>query len=99
MISNEVQLHAVGFVALHPARGTLSFVSQSGNLGSQVVNGCRRRSIGIDKFASVGNEAQIGAVDVLDYLRDDPNTSCVMLYIEGIDDGRLSSTQPGARRR
>jgi len=89
MISNEVQLHAVGFVALHPARGTLSFVSQSGNLGSQVVNGCRRRGIGIDKFASVGNEAQIGAVNVLDYLRDDPNTSCVLMYIEGIDDGRL----------
>ena len=49
---------------------------------------CQRRGIGIDKFASVGNEAQIGAVDILDYLRDDPNTTCVMMYIEGIDDGR-----------
>ena len=88
MISNEVALHAVGFVKLHPPKGTLSFVSQSGNMGVTTTGICQRRGIGIDKFASVGNEAQIGAVDVLDYLRDDPNTTCVMMYIEGIDDGR-----------
>ncbi|SEM51629.1 Acyl-CoA synthetase (NDP forming) [Syntrophus gentianae] len=88
LISNEVQLHAVGFVSLHPPKGYLSFVSQSGNLGVMTTNNCQRRGIGIDKFASVGNEAQIGAVDVLEYLRDDPNTSCVMMYVEGIDDGQ-----------
>jgi len=88
LISNEVSLHAIGFVKLHPPKGTLSFVSQSGNMGVTATGICQRRGIGIDKFASVGNEAQIGAVDVLDYLRDDPNTTCVMMYIEGIDDGR-----------
>ena len=88
MISNEVSLHAVGFVKLHPPKGSLSFVSQSGNLGVMVTNTCDRRGIGIDKFASVGNEAQIGAVDVLEYLRDDPHTTCVMMYIEGITDGK-----------
>jgi acyl-CoA synthetase (NDP forming) len=88
MISNEVSLHAVGFVKLHPPKGSLSFVSQSGNVGVMVTNTCERRGIGIEKFASVGNEAQIGAVEVLDYLRDDPHTTCIMMYIEGIDDGR-----------
>lgn len=88
LISNEVSLHALGFVTLHPPKGTLSFVSQSGNLGVQTTYECQRRGIGIDKFANVGNEAQIGVVEVLDYLRDDPNTSCVMMYIEGLDDGR-----------
>ncbi len=88
MVSNEVQLHAIGFVVLHPPKGTLSFVSQSGNIGVQTTSICQRRGIGIDKFASVGNEAQIGAVDVLDYLRDDPNTTGIMMYIEGLDDGR-----------
>jgi len=88
LISNEVSLHAIGFVKLHPPKGTLSFISQSGNMGVTTSNNCERRGIGIDKFASVGNEAQIGAVDILDYLRDDPHTTCVMMYIEGIDDGR-----------
>jgi acyl-CoA synthetase (NDP forming) len=88
MISNEVSLHAVGFVVLHPSKGTLSFISQSGNVGTQTTAACQRRGIGIDKMLSVGNEAQIGVIDVFDYLRDDPNTTCVMAYVEGIDDGR-----------
>jgi acyl-CoA synthetase (NDP forming) len=88
MISNEVSLHAVGFVVLHPAKGTLSFVSQSGNIGVQTTNTCQRRGIGIDKFLSVGNEAQIGVVEAFDYLRDDPHTTSIMAYMEGIDDGR-----------
>ena len=81
-------MHATGFVALHPPAGKLSFVSQSGSMGPTVINMCERRDIGLDKFISVGNEAQVSAFDVLDYLRDDPDTECVMLYLEGIDDGR-----------
>ena len=63
IISNEVSLHAIGFVVLHPPKGKLSFVSQSGNMGVQTTSACQRRGIGIDKFVSVGNEAQIGAVE------------------------------------
>ncbi len=88
LISNEVNLHAVGFVKLHPPKGTLSFISQSGNMVTSISNACSRRGIGIDKAASVGNEAQTGAIDIVDYLRDNPNTTCVMMYVEGIDDGR-----------
>jgi acyl-CoA synthetase (NDP forming) len=57
-------------------------------MGPTVINMCQRRDIGLDKSISVGNEAMVSAFDVLDYLRDDPNTDCVMLYLEGIDDGR-----------
>ncbi len=88
LISNEHSLHALGFIVLHPIKGKLSIMSQSGNLGVQIVHACQRRGIGIDKFVSVGNEAQIGAVDLMEALRDDPGTASVMLYLEGIDDGR-----------
>jgi len=88
LISNEVSLHAVGFVKLHPPKGTLSFISQSGNMVTSITNNCNRRGIGIDKAASVGNEAQTAAIDIVDYLRDDPSTTCVMMYVEGIDDGK-----------
>jgi acyl-CoA synthetase (NDP forming) len=88
LISNEVSLHAVGFVRLHPPKGTLSFISQSGNMVTTISNACDRRGIGIDKAASVGNEAQTGAIDIVDYLRDNPNTTAVMMYVEGIDDGK-----------
>lgn len=88
LLSNERRLHATGFVALHAPVGKLSFVSQSGSIGPTVINLCERRGIGMDKFVSVGNEAQVSAFDVLDYLADDPATECVMMYLEGIDDGR-----------
>jgi acyl-CoA synthetase (NDP forming) len=88
LVSNERRLHATGFIILHPKTGKLSVASQSGNIGVQMTKTCERRGIGVDKFVSVGNEAQIGALDVLDYLRDDPATECALLYLEGVDDGR-----------
>jgi len=87
LISNERHLHATGFIVLHPPEGKMSFVSQSGNIGTQIVNSCERRGIGIDKFVSVGNEAQVSALDVADYLRSDASTASIMMYLEGIDDG------------
>ena len=60
MISNEVSLHAVGFVVLHPPKGSLSFVSQSGNIGVQTTNSCQRRGIGIDKFLERGQRGADG---------------------------------------
>ncbi|OFW60710.1 MAG: hypothetical protein A2133_03640 [Actinobacteria bacterium RBG_16_64_13] len=88
LLSNERRFHATGLVALHPPKGKLSFISQSGSLGPSVVNTCERRGIGVDKFVSVGNEAQVSAFDVLDYMRDDPHTEGIMMYLEGIEDGR-----------
>jgi acyl-CoA synthetase (NDP forming) len=88
LVSNETRLHATGFITLHPPQGPLSFVSQSGNLGVQLTKASERREIGLDKFIGVGNEAQVSFIDVLDYLRDDDRTECVLLYVEGIDDGR-----------
>jgi acyl-CoA synthetase (NDP forming) len=88
LVSNETHLHATGFITLHPPEGPLSLISQSGNLGVQLVKASERRAIGLDKFIGVGNEARVSAVDVLDYLRTDERTRCVLMYLEGIDDGR-----------
>ncbi len=88
LMSNEASFHATGFVKLHPPKGRLSFATQSGSLAAGVVFTCERWDIGLEKFISVGNEAQVSAFDVLDYLRDDPDTKGIMLYLEGIDDGQ-----------
>jgi acyl-CoA synthetase (NDP forming) len=88
LVTNETHLHATGFITLHPPEGPLSLISQSGNLGVQLVKASERRAIGLDKFIGVGNEARVSAVDVLDYLRTDDRTRCVLMYLEGIDDGR-----------
>ncbi len=82
------RLTAVGFVSLHPACGGLSVVSQSGNIGTQLLMSAERRGVGIQKFVSSGNQASTDANDFLAYLADDPATDAVFLYLEGAGDGR-----------
>ena len=88
LVSNERDLFVTGFIVMSPPLANVSLVSQSGSMGPVVVATCEQRGIGLDKFLSVGNEAAVSAVDVLDYLREDPGTKCAMLYMEGVTDGR-----------
>jgi acyl-CoA synthetase (NDP forming) len=88
LICNATQLHATGFIALHPRPGNVGIVSQSGNLGVQLSSLADRRDLGVRCFIGVGNEAQVSAVDVLEHLAADEGTGCILMYLEGIDDGR-----------
>jgi acyl-CoA synthetase (NDP forming) len=88
LVATHSRLHAVGFLELRPQAGHLSVVSQSGNIGVQLVMAAQRRGIGIDKYVTVGNEASTSALDVLDALRDDGETTAALVYLEGVDDGR-----------
>lgn len=101
VVSAWHRLFAVGALHLHPKPGPASFVSQSGNVGVQLMVSAERRGGGVGCFVGVGNEALVHTADLLDYLRDDPRTSCVFAYIEGCDDGRrlLESARELSRRK
>ncbi len=88
LLATHSRLHAVGFLELRPQAGGLSIVSQSGNIGVQLVTRAERRGVGIDKYVSVGNQAATSALDVLDALGDDPQTVAALVYLEGIGNGR-----------
>jgi len=88
LLATHSRLHAVGFLELRPQPGGLSIVSQSGNIGVQLVTRAERRGVGIDKYVSVGNQATTSALDVLDALGDDPQTAAALVYLENIGDGR-----------
>lgn len=88
LLSVHSHLHAVGFLELRPKAGRLSIITQSGNIGVQLVTRAERRGIGIDKYVSVGNQASTSALDVLDALGDDPQTAAALVYLEGVEDGR-----------
>ena len=64
--------------------GSIAFVSQSGALGTAVLDWARARGIGFSSFVSLGDGADIGFGDMLDYLGSDPNTRAILLYIESI---------------
>jgi acyl-CoA synthetase (NDP forming) len=75
-------------VAPYPPSGSIGVASQSGNFVSSFLNLSTQSGVGISRAISVGNAAQVGVVDMLEYFADDPATSVGLCYLEGITDGR-----------
>lgn len=71
-----------------PKVGTVSFVSQSGAVGSTVLDVISGEGFGLSKFVSYGNAADVDETDILEYLMNDPETKVILLYIEGIKRGK-----------
>lgn len=87
IFSGSSSLCALG-APVFPLEGTVGFISQSGNLGVQLLSWGRRRGIGFSRFVGSGNAANTEISDYLEFLGEDPETDTIILYIEGIDDGR-----------
>ena len=83
----EVMLNA-SFAREMPEEGSIAFLSQSGALCTAVLDYARAKHIGFSKFVSTGNKAQITEAELLYYLKDDPMTRVVLLYLEEIRDGQ-----------
>ncbi len=70
-----------------PKPGGISFVCQSGAIGSAILDIAAASGHTFSKFISYGNATQIDESDLLDYLHNDPTTKIICLYIEGIKNG------------
>ncbi len=82
----DVCLNA-SFTARMPRTGGIGFISQSGALCAAVLEYAHGRNIGFSKFISFGNKADVSEVDLLEHLRDDPETQVILMYLEDISDG------------
>lgn len=71
-----------------PRAGDIAFVSQSGAVGSTVMDLSAYYGMGISKFISYGNSTVLDESDFLEYLAKDKKTKIIILYIEGAKDGR-----------
>ena len=65
----------------------IAFVSQSGAMGGFILNMAQSAGLGMGRFFSLGNEADLGFPEVLAHLVEEGSTSVVAGYIEGIRDG------------
>jgi len=74
-------------VAPNPPPGRIGVASQSGNLVSSYLNYAVATGIGISKAVSLGNSAQTGLAEMLEYFAVDRDTEVVLAYVEGIVDG------------
>ncbi len=71
-----------------PKKGNLSFISQSGALGSMILDWVATQDFGISKFASYGNAMDVDEADLLEYFGRDKKTKVITMYLEGARDGR-----------
>ncbi len=71
-----------------PRVGNIGFISQSGALCVAVLNYAQEANIGFSKFISMGNKAGVGENELLAYLRSDPKTDVILMYLEDLVNGR-----------
>jgi len=71
-----------------PSKGYLSILSQSGSYSISMLDMLSLEGIGVSKFVSYGNRADVGESELIEYLSDDESTNVIGIYMESVDDGR-----------
>jgi acyl-CoA synthetase (NDP forming) len=71
-----------------PKIGGISFISQSGAVGSSVLDMINSEGFGLARFVSYGNAVIVDEVDILHYLLHDKETKVIVFYLEGVKRGK-----------
>jgi len=100
LIRPQVGLNAT-FLRDNPQPGQIAFVSQSGALGSAMLNWAVSSGIGFSMFASLGSTLDIDYGDMIDYLGEDPHTRSIIIYMEGVGNAKkfMSAARGFARTK
>jgi acetyltransferase len=67
--------------------GKVAVVAQSGGVNLHISFSLARKGLGVSLAVGLGNAADVGAADVVNYLAADASTSVVLLALEGVRDG------------
>jgi acetyl coenzyme A synthetase (ADP forming)-like protein len=87
VIDTDTPLNAT-FAAGMPPGGPIAFMSQSGALGTAVLDMAMAGRVGFSKFVSLGNKADVSEIDLLEAWGDDPSSRVILIYVEGLPDGQ-----------
>jgi acetyl coenzyme A synthetase (ADP forming)-like protein len=87
IISTHTPLNA-SFAADMPPKGNIAFMSQSGALCTAILDWALSENIGFSYFVSLGNKADVDEVDLLEAWQQDQNSRVIIVYMEGLKDGR-----------
>jgi acetyltransferase len=70
-------------------KGDIALLSQSGNMALSLITEAKLKSRkGFSYYIGVGNEADIRFHEYLEFFRLDPNTKAILMYVEGMREGR-----------
>jgi acetyltransferase len=100
VIRPRINLNAT-FLDKMPKPGHVAFLSQSGALGSAILDWAIHENIGFSNFVSVGSMIDVDFGDLIDYFGADPKTKSILMYVEGITEARkfMSAARHFARTK
>lgn len=87
IIDTECPINAT-FSPNMPPIGKIGFISQSGALGTAILDWAKTNKIGFSKFVSLGNKADISENDLFDDWENEKDTEVITAYLEGVKYGR-----------
>ena len=88
------------FAADTPKKGGIAMISQSGAMLTGMLDYSMTQTFGFSCNISLGNKADLGAVDFIEYLADNNDTKVILCYLESIKDGkRFLEVLPEATRK
>lgn len=76
------------FSAGMPPGGPMAFMSQSGALGTAILDWAQAGRLGMSKFVSLGNKADVSEIELLEAWAGDPASNVILIYTEGLPDGQ-----------
>lgn len=68
--------------------GPVGIVCQSGGLGIDIIRRGQTRGLRFSGLVTIGNAAELGAAELVEYFLEDPATRVIGLYLEGTGEGR-----------
>ena len=66
----------------------MAFMSQSGALGTAILDWAQAGRLGLAKFVSLGNKADVSEIELLEAWADDKDTNVILIYSEGLPNGQ-----------
>jgi len=84
----------ISFASAMPKEGRIGFISQSGALGTAVLDWVIKEDIGFHSFISLGNKADLDEIDFIEAMGEDEDVKVILLYLESIERGRQFWTPP-----
>jgi acetate---CoA ligase (ADP-forming) len=76
------------FAAGVPPSGPTAFMSQSGALGAAILDWAQAGRLGLSKFVSLGNKADVDEIDLLRAWAEDEHTRVILVYSEELRNGQ-----------
>ncbi|MFQ5550581.1 MAG: acetate--CoA ligase family protein, partial [Gemmatimonadales bacterium] len=84
LLNPHIGLNLVGVSAVTP--GGLAILSQSGNIGLDLMTAMATSGVSLSLYVGVGNEGDVAFHEYLEYLELDPTTRGILVYSEGFQD-------------